>query len=276
MALNGAQLAHPEVVPQLLQRRDALFGAIVGPWNLSAAVDGLAADVGRNGLEGVAVAARPGPAPGRPARRVARAHTAGPGPGGDRADLGDAAEGGAGLLRRPRGALSPSRARRPGARRCPAAAAYDSGSLRRSPTPPPDARTTMNIQSPCRRRPRRHRAARRPAAPPSPPRPSSTAPKAAPRASTRSSSRPARRFDAVVGADLQPAGRVRDRHDQHRPRPGRELDRRARRPQLHVQAAQGRQVPQQREVHADARLQRRRRAVLVQPHGRPEPSVRAR
>jgi HD-like signal output (HDOD) protein len=53
MALTGAQLAHPEVIPQLLQRRDALFGAIVGPWNLSAAVDGLAADVGRNGVEGV-------------------------------------------------------------------------------------------------------------------------------------------------------------------------------------------------------------------------------
>ena len=53
MALNGAQLAHPEVIPLLLQRRDALFGAIVGPWNLSAAVDGLAADVGRNGVEGV-------------------------------------------------------------------------------------------------------------------------------------------------------------------------------------------------------------------------------
>ena len=53
MALNGAQLAHPDVVPQLLQRRDALFGAIVGPWNLSAAVDGLAADVGGNGVEGV-------------------------------------------------------------------------------------------------------------------------------------------------------------------------------------------------------------------------------
>lgn len=53
MHLNGAQLAHPEVVPQLLQRRDALFGALVGPWNLSAAVDGLAAEVGDQGLEGV-------------------------------------------------------------------------------------------------------------------------------------------------------------------------------------------------------------------------------
>jgi len=53
MSLNGAQLAHPEVIPQLLQRRDALFGAIVGPWNLGAAIDGLAGDVGHNGVEGV-------------------------------------------------------------------------------------------------------------------------------------------------------------------------------------------------------------------------------
>jgi len=52
LTLNGAQLSHPEVVPLLLQRRDALFGALVGPWNLSAAVDGLAAEVGRHGLDG--------------------------------------------------------------------------------------------------------------------------------------------------------------------------------------------------------------------------------
>jgi HD-like signal output (HDOD) protein len=51
MDLNGTQLSHPEVVPQLLQRRDALFGALVGPWNLSAAVDALAAEVGSGGLE---------------------------------------------------------------------------------------------------------------------------------------------------------------------------------------------------------------------------------
>ncbi|MEO8312441.1 MAG: HDOD domain-containing protein [Caldimonas sp.] len=54
MHLNGAQLSHPDVVPMLLQRRDALFGALVGPWNLSAAVDRLAAEVGAHGLEGVA------------------------------------------------------------------------------------------------------------------------------------------------------------------------------------------------------------------------------
>ena len=94
MALSGAQLAHPAVVPQLLRRRDALFGAIVGPWNLSAAVDGLAADVGRNGVEGVqsslGLALRqptgsPRCAPSRPAA----------GGGRDSADLGGAAEGGA-------------------------------------------------------------------------------------------------------------------------------------------------------------------------------------
>ena len=115
MALNGAQLAHPEVVPQLLQRRDALFGAIVGPWNLSAAVDGLAADVGRNGVDGVR---SPLGLALRQADRLAalRALTpAGHRAGRDRADLGDAAEAGAGLLRRPRGALS----RRAAARRGP-------------------------------------------------------------------------------------------------------------------------------------------------------------
>lgn len=37
-------------MPLLQQRRDSLFGAIVGPWQLSRAVDGLAADVGRVGL----------------------------------------------------------------------------------------------------------------------------------------------------------------------------------------------------------------------------------
>ena len=42
---------------------------------------------------------------------------------------------------------------------------------------------------------------------------------------------------------------------------------------VHVQAAQGRQVPQQRQLQADARLQRRRRDVLVEPHGRRQPSV---
>ncbi len=78
-----------------------------------------------------------------------------------------------------------------------------------------------------------------------------------------------------VGADLQPIGRVRDRNDDDHPGAGRELDRRARRPQLHLQAAQGRQVPQQRQVHADARLQRRRRAVLVQPRW-PTRTIRSR
>jgi hypothetical protein len=46
-----ADLAHPAVVPQLLRRRDALFGAIVGPWSLSPGIDALAAEVGQLGLD---------------------------------------------------------------------------------------------------------------------------------------------------------------------------------------------------------------------------------
>ncbi|MDQ6638037.1 MAG: HDOD domain-containing protein, partial [Pseudomonadota bacterium] len=53
IGLGGVQLAHPDVVPQLLQRRDALFGALVGPWNLSASLDQVAAEVASRGLEGV-------------------------------------------------------------------------------------------------------------------------------------------------------------------------------------------------------------------------------
>jgi hypothetical protein len=48
---TAADLAHPAVVPQLLRRRDALFGAIVGPWNLSPAIDELAGEVGQVGLD---------------------------------------------------------------------------------------------------------------------------------------------------------------------------------------------------------------------------------
>ncbi len=53
LLVSGVDLAHPAVVPQLLLRRDALFGAIVGPWNLSPAVDSLAEEVGRLGLDAV-------------------------------------------------------------------------------------------------------------------------------------------------------------------------------------------------------------------------------
>ncbi len=53
IGLSAAQLAHPHVVPQLLQRRDALFGALVAPWNLSAGLDGVAGEVGRVGVDGV-------------------------------------------------------------------------------------------------------------------------------------------------------------------------------------------------------------------------------
>ena len=51
LIVGGADLVHPAVVPQLLRRRDALFGAIVAPWNLSPAVDRLAEEVGKVGLD---------------------------------------------------------------------------------------------------------------------------------------------------------------------------------------------------------------------------------
>ncbi|MCE9660684.1 MAG: HDOD domain-containing protein [Burkholderiales bacterium] len=53
LLFSGADLAHPAVVPQLLRRRDALFGAIVGPWSLSPAIDRLAGEVGEHGLDSV-------------------------------------------------------------------------------------------------------------------------------------------------------------------------------------------------------------------------------
>ncbi len=53
LVFSGADLAHPAVVPQLLRRRDALFGAIVGPWSLSPAIDRLAREVGEHGLDSV-------------------------------------------------------------------------------------------------------------------------------------------------------------------------------------------------------------------------------
>jgi len=51
LAIGPAEIAHLEVVPQLILRRDALFGALVGPWKLGALMDGLAAEVGSLGLE---------------------------------------------------------------------------------------------------------------------------------------------------------------------------------------------------------------------------------
>ncbi|MEO6363958.1 MAG: HDOD domain-containing protein [Caldimonas sp.] len=50
LAVSPFELSHPDVVPLLLKRRDALFGALVGPWQLSRAVDDLAEEVGRLGL----------------------------------------------------------------------------------------------------------------------------------------------------------------------------------------------------------------------------------
>jgi hypothetical protein len=49
--VGPADVTHPEVVAQVVRRRDALFGALVGAWKLGAAIDGLADEVGSVGLD---------------------------------------------------------------------------------------------------------------------------------------------------------------------------------------------------------------------------------
>jgi hypothetical protein len=51
LAIGPAEIAHLEVVPQVIRRRDALFGALVGPWKLGTLMDELAAEVGSVGLD---------------------------------------------------------------------------------------------------------------------------------------------------------------------------------------------------------------------------------
>jgi HD-like signal output (HDOD) protein len=51
LAIGPAEIAHLAVVPEVIRRRDALFGALVGPWKLGALMDELAAEVGSVGLE---------------------------------------------------------------------------------------------------------------------------------------------------------------------------------------------------------------------------------
>ncbi len=53
LAIGAAEISHPEVVPQVIRRRDTLFGALVAPWNLGAAMDGVAVEVGSVGLDKV-------------------------------------------------------------------------------------------------------------------------------------------------------------------------------------------------------------------------------
>jgi len=51
LKFGPSELAHAAVLPDLLKRRDALFGALVQPWQLGRAVSESAGDVGRRGLE---------------------------------------------------------------------------------------------------------------------------------------------------------------------------------------------------------------------------------
>lgn len=53
LLVSGVDLVHAAAVPPLLRRRDALFGAIVGPWRLGPGIDALADEVGRLGLDAV-------------------------------------------------------------------------------------------------------------------------------------------------------------------------------------------------------------------------------
>ncbi len=53
ITVSATDLAHAAVVPQLLRRRDRLFGALVEPWKLSPAMDRLAAEVGSRGIDAV-------------------------------------------------------------------------------------------------------------------------------------------------------------------------------------------------------------------------------
>ena len=53
IVVSAADLAHAEVLPQLLRRRDALFGAFVTTWQLSPAIDLVAGEVGSQGIDAV-------------------------------------------------------------------------------------------------------------------------------------------------------------------------------------------------------------------------------
>ncbi len=54
IVVGADDLTHPDVVPELLRRRDALFGALVGPWNLGPAMSRLADEVGAAGIDAAA------------------------------------------------------------------------------------------------------------------------------------------------------------------------------------------------------------------------------
>ena len=53
MEVGAPDLARADVVPLLLRRRDALFGAFVATWQLSPALDEVAAEVGSHGIDAV-------------------------------------------------------------------------------------------------------------------------------------------------------------------------------------------------------------------------------
>ena len=74
---------------------------------------------------------------------------------------------------------------------------------------------------------------------------------------------PPARLRRFVAHRLLAPGRVQAWRDRNRAGPGRELGDFRRRPELHLQAASGREVPDHRLLHADPRPERRRRDLLV-------------
>lgn len=50
VTVTARDLTHPAVVPELLRRRDTLFGALVQPWSLSPAINVVAAELAFKGL----------------------------------------------------------------------------------------------------------------------------------------------------------------------------------------------------------------------------------
>ncbi len=224
LLFSSVDLAHPAVVPQLLRRRDALFGAIVGPWNLSPAIDSLAAGGRPARPRRGALAARRRPARSQPARRAVRA-------GPDRAPAGERPC--------PAGRRSPSRSRiaisasagRPDGRDADLSSRLAAGrrSLPRAHSRGSSAHDTPHHPARCRARLRRRRRhGRQPGVRRQDAR---LLLRRKPRGLQSAVLHHRHHRRRVVGADLQPPGRVRDRHDQHRARPGRELDRHARRPE---------------------------------------------
>ena len=101
----------------------------------------------------------------------------------------------------------------------------------------------------------------------------SIAPRGARKASTPALTRPARRSISRRRRSTTAWSMFEHGTTKLVPGPRRELGSLGRRARIHLPPAPGRQVPDDRRFHADARLQRRRRGLLVRPPGQQEQPV---